>query len=187
MFSEPTDPNALCKAYVPENLFETGIGQVLIYHRKADGWCECGGFLLDVFCLGVKDAFFEEADEREIRRRVEGYSQELGRLRLAEPLGVRKLIEDAVAYARNLGFSPHRDYKKARKIFRRIPAGSCSTTFPLGKDGKPFYISGPSHSPEKVNVIMSVLRAKCGSDGFHYLIEDSQCLPAGWESEIRHN
>ena len=40
-------------------LFDAGIGYVIVSRYKADGRVEAGYFLLDVFCLGAKDASFE--------------------------------------------------------------------------------------------------------------------------------
>ena len=40
------------------NLFDSGCGYLVVSRFKADGRVEAGFFLLDVFCLGVKDAGF---------------------------------------------------------------------------------------------------------------------------------
>jgi hypothetical protein len=47
------------EAYRSNNLFEVGCGYVVVSRFKANGRVEAGFFLLDVFCLGVKDAGFE--------------------------------------------------------------------------------------------------------------------------------
>ena len=39
-------------------LFDSGCGYLVVSRFKADGRVESGFFLLDVFCLGVKDAGF---------------------------------------------------------------------------------------------------------------------------------
>ena len=53
------------------DLFTLGMGQVVIARFKANGAAEVGVFLLDVFCLGVKNAFFEKLDETESEGRLE--------------------------------------------------------------------------------------------------------------------
>ena len=60
--------NAICCTYYimkgsPEalrspNLFDSGYGYVVVSRFKTDGRVESGFFLLDMYCLGVKDAGF---------------------------------------------------------------------------------------------------------------------------------
>ncbi len=52
------------------------------------------------------------------------------------PACARKLIEDCVAYAKNLGFSPDYDYKKAKNVLSDIKIYECFEDFEFGKDGK---------------------------------------------------
>ena len=42
------------------NLFDFGCGYLVVGRFRADGRVEAGFFLLDVFCLGVKDAGFHQ-------------------------------------------------------------------------------------------------------------------------------
>jgi hypothetical protein len=84
------------------------------------------------------------------------------------PCAVR-LVENAAAYARDIGFSPHEEYTFTKKIFGDIDPASCSREFPFGKDGKPFYISGPNETSADPERIIGILNKKLGPEGFHYL------------------
>jgi len=86
------------------------------------------------------------------------------------PSCARKLIEKSVLYAQDLGFSPHKDYKRASKIFGDIESDACPETFKFGKDGIPFFISGPSDSPSRCKQIMDQLKNSCGEGNFHFMI-----------------
>ncbi len=44
---------------VPTELWDSGMGSVLIARKMPDGELAIAGFLLDVFCLGVKNAFWK--------------------------------------------------------------------------------------------------------------------------------
>ncbi|MFB3132619.1 MAG: hypothetical protein ACE10K_08885, partial [Rhodothermales bacterium] len=81
-----------------------------------------------------------------------------------------KLVEESVDYARDLGFFPHKDYRKARKIFGDVDRAECKTEFEFGKDGKPFYVSGPYDSETKIRRIVDQLMERLGPDGFHFLV-----------------
>ena len=150
------------------SIFEKGIGHVVVSRTLSTGEIAMGVFLVDVYCLGVKDAFYTLRGAYTYDADIERIGGEDGFDRV-NPSHARKLVEGAVAYAGDLGFEPHSDYRKAAVVFGDIDPKECHETFAYGKDGKPFYISGPYHSPQKVERIIAILRARCGDDGFHYL------------------
>ena len=86
------------------------------------------------------------------------------------PAAARKLAEDAISYARGLGFSPGGDYKKASRVFGGITTADCDEEFMFGKDDKPLYIQGPSDSSARVERILRALEARCGEGGYHYIV-----------------
>jgi hypothetical protein len=158
------------EAYRSAELFEIGGGSLVVARFKADGRVEAGFFLLDVYCLGVKDAGFARFDshaqyERELLERISPHSPPVA----MTPGAARRLVEEAVRYAGGLGFAPGADYKLACRVFGGIePQGEEPLVF--GKDGKPFYVQGPSESPERCDRILRTLAARLGEDGFHYLL-----------------
>jgi hypothetical protein len=160
-------PEALRSA----KLFDSGSGHLVVSRFKADGRVECGFFLVDVFCLGVKDAGFHcfnsIADYRESLLERLFSNEDPVRMTTA---AARKLTEDAITYARGLGFSPGFDYKKASRVFGGITTADCDEEFIFGKDGKPLYIQGSSDSPARVQRILRALEARCGESGYHYIV-----------------
>lgn len=158
---------------VPEGLFAAGIGNILISRRRPDGKIGLCVFLLDVFCLGIKDAFLlgmsdDEYDSKiaEIRNGAD--------FRSVEASYVRKLIESAEAYAEDLGFSPAPNYHIAKKYLAGIDAGDCREHFEFGRDGKPLFISGPNDSQARCMKIIETLTRRCGPGGFAYMIGVNQ-------------
>lgn len=85
------------------------------------------------------------------------------------PSCARKLVESAVTWAESIGFSPHKDYKSAKKIFGDIDAATCPREFEFGKDGKPFYVSGPNDSPAFVRKVVNTLERRVGAGNYDYL------------------
>jgi hypothetical protein len=153
------------------NLLDDGCGYLVISRFKADGHAEAGFFLLDLFCLGVKEAGFHQFSsftdlQEDLLDLLFGEDEPVRMM----PPAARKLVEDAVAYARDLGFSPATDYKKACRVFGGISTGDCDEEFVFGKEGKPFYIQGPSESPASCEEILRVLETSCGKDGYHYIL-----------------
>lgn len=86
-----------------------------------------------------------------------------------EPYCGRKLVEDSVRYGAHLGFAPHSDLKKASRVFGGIRAGNCAKTYTFGKDGKPFYVSGPNDTEEQSRRIVKHLGRRCGLGKFDYV------------------
>jgi hypothetical protein len=159
-------------------LFDMGSGYLVVSRFKADGRVEAGFFLLDVFCLGVKNAGFYHA--RSIADYQEGLIDQLfpdGNSVRMTPEGGRKLTEDAISYARGLGFSPCADYKKASRVFGGITTAGCDEQFVFGQNAKPLYIQGPSESPACVERILRVLEARCGEGGYHYIVPGDNFEP----------
>ena len=158
------------QAQVSATLWQQGIGQVVLVRRGSNGLTAIAVFLVDTYCLGVKDAF----------ARTEPSSSAANLLsRLAEsgegwinvtPEHVRKLVEQAIGYALSLGLAPHRDCAAAMKLFGDLDASQCKTEFTFGRDGKPCYIAGPHDSEVRVREILQALRETCGPDRFHYTV-----------------
>jgi len=166
------------------NLFDSGCGYLVVSRFKADGRVEAGSFLLDVFCLGVKDAgfYFFQSIANYQEGLINRFFPNGNSVRMTPEAG-RKLAEDAISYARGLGFSPGADYKKASRVFGGITTAHCDEQFTFGKDGKPFYIQGPSESPTRVEIILRALEARCGEGGYHYIIAGDNFEPFDGEEE----
>ncbi len=165
----------LHECLVHVGLFESGLGHVIVSRRL--GTQVAGGvFLIDIYCLGAKDAMFGLWSLPDYGAMVERLLR-TGDMAELEPACARKLIEGAVAYARGLGFKPHRDYHKAAPILGDIDPSQCSRVFEFGKDGKPLYVAGPFDSQARINLIRRTLEERCGSDGYHYLIPMSGLNP----------
>jgi hypothetical protein len=157
------------EALAPENLFEQGIGNVILSRRLPDGRIASGVFLVDVFCLGIKNCFFTVLPPLPYKENLERISSH-GALETWHPSCVAKLIRDAETFARGLGFKPHADYTFTRKILADLDPALCPRTFTFGKDGKPFYISGPHETPNDIKRTMDTLARQKGPGEFDYLI-----------------
>ncbi|HKI30965.1 MAG TPA: hypothetical protein VKA46_03810 [Gemmataceae bacterium] len=153
-----------------EDLWTEGIGQVVISRELPDGSVAFGAFLVDRYCLGVKDAFGNVVGRSEYENKLVRDTRSHFAVREVSPATVRKLVEEAVAYAASLGLSPHADYHKVKPIFGTIDPGESTEEFEFGKDGKPYFFAGPHDTPERCRQILAVLAHSRGPDGFHYTI-----------------
>ncbi len=125
-------------------------------------------FLLDVFCLGVKDVVFGVFATAEYRQRTRFAAD--GSFAALSAANARALVEGAVAYAQQFGLSPHHDYPVASRIFAGVDPRLGDRVFPYGKDGKPLYISGPRDTAAKSKRVLAALERVCGPDGYDFMV-----------------
>ena len=152
-------------ALVPENLWTIGIGQLIITRRMPDGRFACAIFLVDVFCLGVKDADWKVVGPSEFQS-LRNQMEQVHPLREVTPEYFAKLVNRAVDYGQSLGFAPHRDFRHAQRLMAGIDPSQCPDEFEFGQDGRPLYIRGPFESLERARFIAGRVAALGG----HYTI-----------------
>jgi hypothetical protein len=139
-------------------------------HRRGASVCV---YLLDVYCLGVKNAMGpDNLDDRRLRRLIDRAFSSYQTPPTPAPIElVRDLVLGAAEYAHKLGFAPHPDFHQARAHLGPWTGPSAIT---FGRDGKPTYVSGPHDDADK---IIHTLRRAVGRKGFHYTIApDSDTL-----------
>lgn len=146
----------ICESHVNSNWQESGLAEVLVVRQTLSLKYVVGVYLVDVFCLGLKNTFvratFRHAD---VRALLSNLSQPMEEVSYED---ARSIILGAVEYARQLGFEPHEEWKisgpivEAERPFRR--------NFNFGHDGKPFYIQGPDDDARKIMKKLELLVEK---------------------------
>lgn len=152
----------------------TGLVGVLVARegRRAGEVSACG-FLVDTYCLGVKDALGpHRVERRELPAFVDRFFGPFAGEPVEAPTDLaRHLVWGAVAYAGDLGFEPHPDFHAAADHLGALEEPSAIS---FGRDGKPFYVEGPEDDTDR---ILATLERRLGYDNFHFLV--SAPMPAG--------
>ncbi|MEC4014918.1 hypothetical protein [Streptomyces sp. H27-D2] len=142
-----------------------GFAQVLLARQERASKVTVTGFLVDVYCLGVKNVTGPEMmGSGSLTTYVPTYYSAFGHPPLS--IGVeqaQRIVHGTVAYARSLGFEPAAGFADAAVHLGTPPEGLPAIGF--GRDGKPFYFSGPYDDPRKV---IQTLERTCGPDNYHY-------------------
>ena len=99
-------------------------------------------FLVDVWCLGVKDVIINVAPRPRYETNMYQKLAQQGMVSL-RPKCDRKLVEGSIQYALDLGLPPHPDYRVGKLIFGDIAVEACTEEYSYGKDGKPMFVAGP--------------------------------------------
>lgn len=129
----------------------------LIWLRQSPGGTRARvAFLVDLGCLGVKDAFVVESDDVGDPTLIE-----------SDPSEGARIVHDAMTWATRWGFPPNGACRSALPALENIEADA-SFEVPLGRDGKPCYVSSPNdRSPQR---ILTTLRRVAGDGNYHFIV-----------------
>jgi hypothetical protein len=139
-----------------------GIALALVARAEQGDRVTVCGYLVDTFCLGVKDVIGpERMRERDLPCFARTYFRVFPAPALRAPIELAQhLVLGAVEFASGLGFAPHPDFEAARGHLGELDE-PCAITF--GREGRPLYVQGQYDDPI---AIMETLRATIGTDGF---------------------
>ena len=147
------------ECYVAKRAFETGMGTVVVSRKLNNGQIAMGMFLLDLWCLGVKNCFFRVCSAMDFKTQMDGLNNNEP-ITLITPEHARKLVEECAAYAEGLGFEPHEEYEEASYIFGNIDASKCNEKFEFGSGGQPLYVAGPDEDEDDMAEILLQIKSK---------------------------
>jgi hypothetical protein len=143
-----------------------GFAQVFIARIDRQKLVVCS-YLVDYWCLGVKDALPPKKMDRlqyetTVKFTSGNFGEDFEEITLAQ---AQSIVFGAVDYAAGLGFNPHPDFMRAKPhLGVRLDD---LTSIEFGKDGKPYYINGPHDQPDR---IIATLNRSVGKGNYDYLI-----------------
>ena len=153
------------KTLMGASLWKEGIGSLVIARQEPAGQLVFAVFLVDVYCLGVKNAFWHAGSPGDLQEML-AKMEKTRKLTAITPACLAKIVKGAIEYAQSFGFPPHHDYRHASTLLEGIDPATCPNEFTFGRDGKPFYVQGPNETPAQARAITErILEA-----GGHYLV-----------------
>jgi hypothetical protein len=150
------------------NLWSSGLGSLAIARRESEDSLVFAVFLVDVHCLGVKNAFWTAGTPHDFKELVRKMEQTQP-VRAIDAACLVKIVDGAVEFAKSFGFPPHPDYRHASMLLDGIDPTTCPHQFTFGREGKPFYIQGPFESNAQATAIMQRIQAAGG----HFVVQAS--------------
>lgn len=157
-----------------------GMNQLFCVRKTMSGF-GASIFLLDEYCLGIKDAdVIRDVDVAVIEDQVRERDG-----RMVTPAYALKKLNALIAWAREIGFDPHAKAYLAMEIFRNVDPDTCGDSFAFGRpeDGKPMFISGPKDSPERIRSVVSKLQ-RLGQDNYHFMISTPEVFRPALAQEL---
>jgi hypothetical protein len=142
-----------------------GLVSVLVTRQERYGKVRVCGWLVDVYCLGVKDVVGPRVmDERRAAEFTRSYFAAYQAPPLDAPVELaRHLVFGAVAYAQSLGFEPAPGFAATAG---HLGPWTGPSAIGFGRHGKPFFVQGPH---DNAAAILQTLERSVGRDNFHFL------------------
>jgi hypothetical protein len=151
--------------FLTEAVFDIGMGTLVLARGATPHHVALSSFLIDVFCLGIKDVMFESV-ESEVFEMYMDATDAGSPIVPVDPSYARKLLRDLAAWSQSIGFAPHRDFAAVERMFGDVSANASDAVFRFGRDGKPVYIPGPNDTAPLIQRRIEQLRKYLGDDGF---------------------
>lgn len=145
-------------------VWQNGMAHISIIRRTSSKQWIIGGYLVDLYCLGLKDTFVHR---NVTKLQVKIYCQNL--LMEAEfvdcPIGLaRQIVYGGIDYAKELGLSPHKDFKFTKKVLGERAPEEEIYDVEFGYEGKPFYISGPNDDVDLILRQLNISSSDCDAE-----------------------
>lgn len=149
---------------------DSGLAVIVIARRQPNGNIVFGNYLVDHYCLGLKNTYFNaDVAPGEFRNStLPRMFENVGPLVEVSPALAHEIIYGAIEYADRYGFKPQRDYRDSQYILDLPGEHPRSGKVEFGKDGKPFYVSGPYDNADR---IVQQLMRTAGEGNFEYLMQ----------------
>ena len=153
--------------FLTESVFDIGMGTLVLARGATPHHISLSSFLIDAFCLGIKDVMFESVESEVFEMYMD--ATDVGSPMVSvDPSYARKLLRDLAAWSQSIGFAPHRDFAAVERMFGDVSADASDAVFRFGRDGKPVYIPGPSETAPLIRRRIEQLQKYLGDDGFGF-------------------
>lgn len=145
---------------------DKGLAHILVSRKQPNNQLIFGVFLVDMYCLGLKNTFCNAKVSLEEYKRLKlGLSKEPG-LTPFSPGKVCRIVFGAIEYAKRLGFKPQKDFALSRFLLEGLPDAEEDFPLEFGSGGKPLYVAGPD---DDFNAIIQTLMKNVGEGNFDFI------------------
>ena len=156
---------------INEGWEEGGLAQIMVARKHITGNITMGLFLVDTFCLGVKNTFFRfnisEHIYNDFKEEVfEGESVEI------DYTLAHNIIYGALEFAEEYGLYPDKSFSNVTKYILDDDKDVDIIELEFGKDGKPFLVITDENEPYKK--YLSILDENAGPGNYTFLLPNGE-------------
>jgi len=170
---------------------ESGMANVVIARKHSNGNVTFAIFLVDLYCLGVKDTtYMFNVDEQIYREKIQRFD-ELDEFTQIQYNLAHNIIYSALEFAGDFGFNPDKLFTNVTQYLLEEDTEDIELIdVECGLHGKPAYFQGPNDSKATVDRIMNQLERNAGRGNYDYTLEvgnpdgENDFLP--FDEDIEH-
>ena len=174
------------ECWINEDWEDSKMVNALITREHTNGNLTVGVFLVDLTCLGVKDAYYKfNLFEHQYQEMLDELGVSKGDFIRVEYTLVHNIIYAALEFADAYGFKPHKHFSSLMNYFLEEDTEAIELMeIACGKDDKPFYSRGPNDSEADVRRIVAQLERTAGQGNFEFIDDLLDYEDDGWDDNI---
>ncbi len=146
---------------------DKGLAHILLSRRQPNNKLILGVYLVDIFCLGLKNTFSNANMSMEEYQKLKLSIFEETAISSYSPGKAYRIIIGAIEYAKRIGFKPQKDFYLSKYVLEELPDTDHDFQLEFGREGKPFFIAGPD---DNVETIIETLRKNVGEGNFDFIV-----------------
>lgn len=159
------------KCYISSDIREAGEGMIIVQRLHTGGKITFGAFLVDIFCLGIVDAFVQVRVEKDDFDYNFGDRIESGIMKEVTYTEAHNWIYGAIEFAAEAGVDTPRQFELASYVLEEDDEHVPLMELPMGKDGKHFLVAD---SPEMAGRLLPYLEENLGEKVEFVIADDDE-------------
>lgn len=150
------------KCYINESWKQRGFATIIVTRNHTNGNFTFGVYLVDTFCLGVKDSMYDFNSYEKYLDLLDKFDKQHPMIEIDYSLA-HNIIYGSLKYAASLGFKPAKSFEISQNILEEADARIKSSKIKFGFKGKPAIFVGTEKHPEN---IIATLERSVGKGNF---------------------
>jgi len=154
---------------ISKNWKQGNFGAVSVARKHANGNVTVGLYMVDLNCLGVKDAHYMFNVSEEKYKNTISANGQMDLVPISYELA-HNIVYAGLAYAKELGFNPHKDFSVARYILEEDTDEVELIEIECGTNGKPMFVKTEWQTEQEANKIIAQLERSVGKGNYDFIM-----------------
>jgi hypothetical protein len=159
----------IVECWINDKWKEMGEASIAIIRKMGGDKFAIGMYLLDLYCLGLKDGFYKIEAEYEKEELIKQINNDMKMMPCDATLA-QNIIYGAIEYAEDLGFKPNKEFAVLQYLLEEVEELEYIEV-EFGYKGKPMYIPGPH---DNIGLILTTLNKSIGEGNYHFQDNDDE-------------
>lgn len=152
--------------YVSDDMTECGEGYVIVTRKHTGGRISMAMYLVDTYCIGVKNSFFRLRLESEELEEMLDRATDLRECTYDE---AHNWVYGAISWAEEAGIAPHKSFAVTQYMLEEDSDNIPLIEYEFGRNGKHYLMA---NSNLEASRYLPLLRKSLGEGNFTFTIRD---------------